>query len=443
MRAVITKIRTFCTAMIYLDDVILLASSQEAVREAARQALLLLRSLGLTVNFRKSMLEPSQQFTYLGFVWKTVEMTVEIEERKRTNAREEVSKFIRRARQGVAFPIRSLASLVGTLTSFSLAEQRTLVHSRRLMDAVSSTVKRLGWQGSTTLAPAQLSELEWWHTTLTTPVRSSIRPFVPNCTLTTDASEFAAGALLEFNGREQAFQKEWTLRESRRSSNAREMMAVLRALHHFSLRNVDVLVRTDNTTTLFDINRRSSALSLNSILTEILDLCHEREIRVRAVYIPGKDNVAADNLSRLYDSTDCMLSRSIFLDLCQRLRFTPTLDAFASGWNAQVPRFLSLNREIRAIGMNGLYHSWKGESGVYAYPPIPLIPHVLRKAMEERVPLLLITPDWETLPSIHLLRSLSVRHLRLPEGRRCVRIGPGMLAVGASIAPGRLMAWVL
>jgi hypothetical protein len=96
-----------------------------------------------------------------------------------------------------------------------------------------------------------------------------------------------------------------------------------------------------------------------------------------------------------------------------------------------------------AVGTNGLFHSWKGEKGVYAFPPIPLLPRILQKVVLERVPLLLITPDWDTLPSVHLLRSLSSRQTLLPQARDCVRIGPGMLAVGASIAPGRLKAWLL
>jgi hypothetical protein len=443
LRAVIKKIRTFCTSMVYLDDIVMLANTEASVKEAAREALLLLRSLGLTVNFNKSRLIPSQQFTYLGFRWNTINMTVQVEERKRATAREEVKKFVRRVKQAEACSIRKFASLIGTLTSFSLAEPRALVHSRRMMHALSEAVKQGGWEGYMTISRSLLRELDWWNTTLGGSILSSIRPFVPCCTLTTDASEWAAGAVLEFKGEEQAFQQEWTHRQSRRSSNAREMMAVLKALQHFLLKDVDILVRTDNTTTQFDLNRRSSSLSLNTILCLILDLCHQRSIRLQAVYIPGKENVAADNLSRLYDSTDCRLSPTVFRQICEYLHFFPTLDAFASRWNAQCLRYYSLNREASAIGMNGLYHSWKGESGVYAYPPIPLIPRVLRKAVEERVPLLLITPDWETLPSIHSLRNLSIRQTLLPPARECVRMGPGMQAVGASIAPGRLKAWVL
>jgi hypothetical protein len=221
------------------------------------------------------------------------------------------------------------------------------------------------------------------------------------------------------------------------------MLAVLRALQHFALSQVDVLLRTDNTTTLFDLNRLSSAVSLNSILTQILELCHHQQIRIRAVHIPGRFNVAADNLSRLYDSTDCKLHPSVFRMVCRQTLFTPTLDAFASGWNAQVPRYYSLNRETGAAGMNGLYHSWKGEKGVYAFPPIPLISRVIQKVVEEEVPLLLITPDWGSLPSLHLLRTRSVKQVLLPIGKECVQAGPGMLAVGASIAPGHLRAWRL
>jgi hypothetical protein len=40
----------------------------------------------------------------------------------------------------------------------------------------------------------------------------------------------------------------------------------------------------------------------------------------------------------------------------------PSIDAFASQWNAQVPRYFSLNKEQTAVGMNGLFQTWGKEA---------------------------------------------------------------------------------
>jgi hypothetical protein len=288
-----------------------------------------------------------------------------------------------------------------------------------------------------------LPELAWWKETLSSGVKSSIRPFIPVAVLTTDASEFGAGATLEKEGRTTAFQLQWQTGESAKSSNAREMLGVLHSLHHFQLTGQDVLLRTDNTSVMHDVNRRTAATSLLPILLDILEYCHLSGVRVRAIHIPGVENVQADSLSRLYDSSDCRLSPLVFREICRQFQVVPSVDAFASQWNAQVPRYFALNKEQRAEGMNGLYQPWGKEACVYAFPPIPLISKVVRKAEAEGCALVLVTPSWPTIPVLHYLSERARKVLALPATEECVEIGQGMLVVGASLPPGHLQAWLL
>ena len=83
--------------------------------------------------------------------------------------------------------------------------------------------------------------------------------------------------------------------------NAKEMLAVLFALKHFIhlLSNKSINIRTDNITTMFYVNRMGGrSAGLASIAQRIFTLCRQRNITLQAVYLPGKDNIIADRLSR-------------------------------------------------------------------------------------------------------------------------------------------------
>jgi hypothetical protein len=184
-------------------------------------------------------------------------------------------------------------------------------------------------------------------------------------------------------------------------------------------------------------------MSLNRVLKEILHHLHQHNLRLKAVYLPGRDNSEADKLSRIYDSTDCQLDPAVFQQFCEEFQVQPSLDAFTSSQNRQVERFYSLHYDKEALGSNSLFHSWEGEKCVYAFPPIPLIGKVMRKAQHERVPLVLITPDWEALPSYTTLQKTCRRWIALPSTQQCVKKGKGMIAAGADLAPGSLRVWLL
>jgi hypothetical protein len=62
LRPILARIRTFCTAMFYLDDLVVLANSEAEAKAAVIRVVLMFRSLGLTINFSKSHLLPSQTF---------------------------------------------------------------------------------------------------------------------------------------------------------------------------------------------------------------------------------------------------------------------------------------------------------------------------------------------------------------------------------------------
>ena len=72
----------------------------------------------------------------------------------------------------------------------------------------------------------------------------------------------------------------------------------------------------------------------------------------------------------------------------------PFLDLFASEKNYQLPVFYSRNSSQSSSGVNALTQNWDGLWG-YAYPPIAIIPRVLRKLRKHpTATVILIAPFW-------------------------------------------------
>ena len=68
------------------------------------------------------------------------------------------------------------------------------------------------------------------------------------------------------------------------------------------------------------------------------------------------------------------------------------VDLFASALNA-LPGYCSRVRDPAAWKIDAFSFPWTGFKG-YAFPPIPLIPRVLRKIREDRAQVVLIAPRW-------------------------------------------------
>ena len=58
--------------MIYLDDLFIMGQDKELTRYQSWAAIDLLMALGILINFKKSVVEPCQEFEYLGFLINSV-----------------------------------------------------------------------------------------------------------------------------------------------------------------------------------------------------------------------------------------------------------------------------------------------------------------------------------------------------------------------------------
>ena len=229
------------------------------------------------------------------------------------------------------------------------------------------------------LTPAARETLQWW---LHTPNLTSGVPFsdpVPEMTIITDASSYGWGGHLG----DQTASGTWQPQEKLRHINWLELQAVWLTLQHFlpQLGGTVVEVLSDNMTTVSYINKQGGthSLSLCRLALDLWEWCDEHRIIISAVHLAGESNVLADALSRgNYCLTEWTLHRPTSESLWQVWE-RPFVDMFASK-NAQFPVYYCLGSDPQASGSNALTMDWDMVHG-YAFPPIALIPRVLRKIL--------------------------------------------------------------
>jgi len=150
--------------------------------------------------------------------------------------------------------------------------------------------------------------------------------------VTTDASKTGWGGHLW----DRQVSGEWTLAEATSHINLLELWAVAKTLSAFqeSLTGHRVVVHSDNSTVVSYINReggtRSPTLCLHT--RRLLLWCQAHGVGLKAIHIPGKTNILADELSRGWTPTEWSLAPHIAQTIFART-FYPTIDLFATSRN--------------------------------------------------------------------------------------------------------------
>ena len=181
--------------------------------------------------------------------------------------------------------------------------------------------------------------------------------------------------------------------------NSLELLAILfglqAACHDFHSCHIKVM--TDNMTAVSGMTKQGSTKSerCNEIVRQIWYWAEHRQIWLTAAHIPGVENVVADEESRKFnDSLDWQLDSAEFRKICNEFG-KPTLDAFATRLNTQVPRFHSYKPDPLAEAVDTFKTSWAYEY-IYAFPPFCLVGKVIQKIVAEKTQGILIAPNWPT-----------------------------------------------
>lgn len=184
--------------------------------------------------------------------------------------------------------------------------------------------------------------------------------------------------------------------------NALELRVVWLGLRSFcnDLKNVDIKVESDNTTTIAHINNQGGTCNeeCNKQTRLIWEWCKAREIWLVATHLPGKLNETADFESQNFtENTEWQLNLEIFKILCERWG-SPDMDLFASRLNNQVPCYASWGPDPLCSFVNAFTCDWGNSNSVIYFPVSGCSPRCVQKLKEEWRRAVVVCPNWPGQP---------------------------------------------
>ena len=255
----------------------------------------------------------------------------------------------------------------------------------------------------------------------------SLRRVSPDLHFWSDTSAVGWGAHLDC----QVASGLWDPQQTALSINAGELLAIQLGLFQFrsALQGRTVAVFCDTTTAVTSLHKEGGTWSplLNTLAQAILRWKESLSIRLAPQFLPGSDNVLADDLSRPHQlpHPEWSLHMTVFLSL--RRLWPVQIVFFATSATHRCSIYFSPFRDPRSAGTDAFLQSWDGLQA-YAFHPMAVIPRILAKLRASTgTELTLVAPHWAQRPWFSDLVQLSLAPpvilpsrpdlLRLPRSR--------------------------
>lgn len=390
----------------YLDDVLIIGESENQTLQTVFETTSILAQLGFLVHPEKSVLCPTQEIQFLGFILNTQAMTIRLPD----NKSEEIQSLCTELMQIANPSIRQVARIIGKMVASFPAVQYGQLYYRALeRDKIKALKMNKGhFDRKMSLSLEAKQELQWW----TDNVQSTFSPLrhpKPMLELCTDASGKGWGASDHTTHTGGRWNEDELQKARENKINYLETLAAGMGLKSFcsNSQNIHVLLRLDNSTAVAYINNMGGIKSLDCdrAAREIWQWCETRKIWVTAAHLPGKLNVEADRMSRIFnDRTEWMLDRTVFQEITSRFG-TPEIDLFASRLNKQVENYVTWLPDPHAKAVDAFTLDW-GKWYFYAFPPFCLVAKCIQKIKSDNATGILVVPKWPSQPWFPLLNRM-------------------------------------
>ena len=383
------------TSIIYVDDSLLGGDTYAECLDNVHATMNLLQQLGFVIHPVKSVLIPSQELVFLGFIINTRHMTITLTVEKKHKIHNMASSIL-----SVPKDIRSIARFLGNITAAMAAVRYGKLYYRHIeYDKIAALKKAAGnFDSVCPISQRARDEITWWlHNIHSSFAYMKNTPYV-DVTIHTDASDEGWGAS---DGTSQDINGRWSDHELALHINVKELMAIKFAIQAYTplydtIRHIRIM--SDNTTAIAYVNKQggTQCMILNDIAVEIWEFCKQRNIHLSSAHIPGIHNTLADTASRkFHDSAEWMIPDDIF-GLITAQFGKPDIDLFASRLNHKVASYVSWKPDPGATYIDAFSLPWSGKF-IYLFPPFSLIWPIMSKMEKDRVgKAIIVMPRWST-----------------------------------------------
>ena len=386
----------------YIDDLLIVGPDRNSTAHAVERTLELLISLGWVINRKKSDFNPSQDLVFIGARFQTKLGLVSLPEDRLQALLECTRDLWSRS----MIPARTYLRMLGLMAACKYVVRFCMLRMRPLQRYLAQHWRPIVFPISHPIPLGQdfRDHILWWTVEENLTVGLLLDPVPPQVTITCDASLDGWGAVMD---RDSASGR-WTAEEASLHINWLEMEAIRRAISLWlpKLKGLTVRVESDSMTAVQYIRREggTKSPSLCSLTWDLLLLCQEHQISLFPVHVPGTQNLESDSLSRTrWTTAEWELSNRVVQWLFS-LWGSPHIDEFASTQNHKLPVFCSRTFCSKTFHVDALSMDWGSVIG-YAFPPLALIPLVLRKLLRDKTPSLILNPDSSSLETPLLVPS--------------------------------------
>lgn len=392
----------------FIDDSLLVSDTFQECKHNISDTVQIMTEVGFIIHEKKSVLQPTQDITFLGNNIHSNNMTVTLPLGKVNLIVQECLSLYHKSDE----VIRKVARVLGLIVSTFSAVQYGPLHYREIeREKIHALQLSMGdFNAIMPVTQSMKKELHWWINELPNQKRE-IDHGNADFSVSTDASLQGWGAVFQ----NQSIGGRWTEQESQKHINVLEMLAVSLGLKSFFSKkhNVHIQVRTDNTCTVAYINAMGGIKSVecNHLAVEIWSWCIDRNIWLSATHVPGVSNEADFSSRNFNENVEWMLNKQCFQKIVQ-LWQEPEIDMFASRLNKQVKKFASWKPDPDAVHVNAFSMSWS-HLFLYAFPPFSLIPSCLQKFRRDKAEGIMVVPLWPTQTWYSELLKLLVDYPRI------------------------------
>uniref|UniRef100_UPI0037E7B013 uncharacterized protein n=1 Tax=Semicossyphus pulcher TaxID=241346 RepID=UPI0037E7B013 len=380
----------------YLDDWLICAPTRERAEQDTTALLCHVTRLGLTVNHAKSCLVPSQRIVFIRITLDSCQMLAYPTPRRVEAIQQLLLCFRRNRRLRYSLFLR----LMGMLTSVTSVVPLGLLNLRPFQVWTNGLHldPRLHGFKKVRVSSRCLLTLRPWRDRAHLAKGVSLGS-IPSRreVVVTNASPSGWGAVWQ----RRAVRGLWSAQEAAEHINVLELRAIHLALRNFLpyLRGRHVLIRSDNKSAVYHVNGQGGTRSTQSlhVAQQLLVWAFPHLSSLRAMYLPGPQNVVADFLSRQKPPSGEWRLHPEVVEAIGGKYGTAEVDLFASESSTHCPLWFSLTETTSPLGQDALAHPWPDRL-LYAFPPFPLLAVTLHRVQLGNHRLLLVAPNWPGRP---------------------------------------------